>query len=118
YQVGLDADYVATLTSFRLGLRGPSLTTYTACSTSLVTLHLAAESLRAGDCDLAVAGGVHISLPPGRGYLYEEGSILAPDGRCRAFDASGAGTIWGAGGGTVVLKPLAAALRDGDPVRA
>ncbi|HEX6755493.1 MAG TPA: SDR family NAD(P)-dependent oxidoreductase [Mycobacteriales bacterium] len=116
--VGLDPDYVATLTSYKLDLRGPSLTTHTACSTSLVTVHLACESLRAGDCDLALAGGVHVPLPVGRGYLHVEGSILSPDGRCRPFDASAGGTIWGAGGGVAVLKPLAAALRDGDTVRA
>ena len=117
-EAGYDPDYVATLTSYKLGLRGPSLTAHTACSTSLVTLHLACESLRAGDCDLALAGGVHVMLPVGRGYLHVEGSILAPDGRCRPFDASGGGTIWGTGGGVAVLKPLAAALRDGDTVRA
>ncbi len=115
---GLDPDYVATQTSFRLGLRGPSMTLYSACSTSLVTVHLAAAALRSGDCDLALAGGVHVPLPPGRGYLYVEGGILSPDGRCRPFDASAGGTIWGAGGGIVVLRLLSEALRDGDHIRA
>ena len=115
---GLDPDYVATLTSYKLGLRGPSLTVHTACSTSLVTLHLACEALRAGDCDTALAGGVHVPLPVGRGYLYVEGGILSPDGRCRPFDASAGGTIWGSGGGVVVLRKLSDALRDGDCIRA
>jgi acyl transferase domain-containing protein len=117
-ETGLDTDYVATLTSFQLGLRGPSMTVHTACSTSLVTVHLACEALRAGECEIALAGGVHMPIPPGRGYVYVEGGILSPDGYCRPFDASAGGTIWGAGGGLVVLRPLSQALRDGDYVRA
>jgi len=116
--IGSDPDYVATLASYRLNLRGPSLTLHTACSTSLVALHLACVALRSGDCDLALAGGVHVPLPLGRGYLHVEGGILSPDGVCRPFDASAAGTIWGAGGGVTVLRRLSDALADGDHIRA
>ncbi|HET8641507.1 MAG TPA: type I polyketide synthase, partial [Pseudonocardiaceae bacterium] len=116
-ETGLDSNYVATLTSYKLGLRGPSMTVFTACSTALVTVHLACVALRAGDCDLALAGGVHVPMPPGRGYLYAEGGILSPDGHCRPFDASGSGTLWAGGGALVLLRPLREALRDGDHVR-
>jgi phthiocerol/phenolphthiocerol synthesis type-I polyketide synthase E len=111
-------DYVATFTSFKLNLRGPSLTVHTACSTSLVAIHLACESLRNGECDIALGGAVNIDLPLGWGYMYFEGAIYSPDGHTRAFDANAAGTMWSDGGGIVVLKRLADALTDGDHVRA
>ncbi|HWM01615.1 MAG TPA: SDR family NAD(P)-dependent oxidoreductase [Actinophytocola sp.] len=111
-------DYVATLASYKLNLRGPSLTVHTACSTSLVALHLACEALRSGECDLALAGGVCIELPPGRGYLHVEGGTESPDGHCRPFDARAAGTVWGSGGGAVALKRLVDAQADGDHIRA
>jgi acyl transferase domain-containing protein/acyl carrier protein len=111
-------DYVATLVSYKLNLRGPALTVHTACSTSLVALHLAAEALRNGECDLALAGGVCIELPPGRGYTYAEGGTESPDGHCRPFDAKAAGTVWGSGGGAIALKRLADAQADGDTIRA
>ena len=111
-------DYVATLVSYKLNLRGPALTVHTACSTSLVALHLAAEALRNGECDLALAGGVCIELPPGRGYTYAEGGTESPDGHCRPFDARAAGTVWGSGGGAIALKRLADAQADGDTIRA
>ena len=111
-------DYVATFTSFKLNLRGPSLTVHTACSTSLVAVHLACEALRNGECDIALGGAVNIDLPLGWGYLYFDGAIYSPDGHTRAFDAKAAGTMWSDGGGIVVLKRLADALADGDHVRA
>ena len=111
-------DYVATFTSFKLNLRGPSLTVHTACSTSLVAIHLACEALRNGECDIALGGAVNIDLPLGWGYLYFDGAIYSPDGHTRAFDANAAGTMWSDGGGIVVLKRLADALADGDHVRA
>ncbi|MGA8114183.1 MAG: SDR family NAD(P)-dependent oxidoreductase [Actinocatenispora sp.] len=111
-------DYVATLTSYKLNLRGPSFTLHTACSTSMVAIHLAAEALRNGECDMALAGGVCIELPHGHGYLYQEGGITSPDGHCRSFDSRAAGTIWGSGGGVVVLKRLDEAIADGDHIRA
>ena len=90
----------------------------TACSTSLVAVHLACQSLLNHECDLALAGGVSISLPQTAGYLYEEGDIASPDGRCRAFDASAMGCIKGNGSALVVLRRLEDALRDGDDIRA
>ena len=116
--VGNHPDYASTLTSYKLGLRGPSLTMNTACSSSLVSLHLACEALRNGECDMALTGGATIDIPAGHGYLYDEDGITAPDGHCRPFDADARGTIWGSGGGVVVLKRLADAIEDGDNVRA
>jgi phthiocerol/phenolphthiocerol synthesis type-I polyketide synthase E len=111
-------DFMATFVSYKLNLRGPSLTVHTACSTSLVTLHLACEALRAGECDMALSGAASIDLPPGWGYTYVEDGIYSPDGHIRAFDAGASGTIWGNGGGMVVLKRLSDAVADGDTIRA
>ena len=116
--VGNHPDYAATLTSYKLGLRGPSLTMNTACSSSLVSLHLACESLRNGECDIALTGGATIDIPAGHGYLYDEDGITAQDGHCRTFDADATGTVWGSGGGVVVLKRLSEAIEDGDHIRA
>ncbi len=113
-----DNDYLSTRVSYKLNLKGPSLTIQTACSTSLVATHLACQSLLNGECDLALAGGVSIRIPQMAGYLYQEGSTLSSDGRCRAFDASAQGMMPGSGTGVVVLKRLADALEDGDCVRA
>lgn len=111
-------DYVATFTSYKLNLKGPSVTMHTACSTSLVALHIANEALRGGECDMALAGGVNIDLPTGWGYVYMEDGVNSPDGHCRTFDARARGTVWSSGGGVVVLKRLSDALRDGDHIRA
>jgi amino acid adenylation domain-containing protein len=113
-----DKDFLATRVSYKLGLTGPSLAVQTACSTSLVAVHLACQALRSGECDLALAGGVSIRLPQESGYLHLEGGIDSPDGHCRAFDAAARGTVAGNGVGVVVLKRLADALADGDPIRA
>jgi phthiocerol/phenolphthiocerol synthesis type-I polyketide synthase E len=111
-------DYLATLASYKLNLRGPSLTLHTACSTTLVAFHLACEALRNGECDMALTGGASIELPHGRGYVHADGGILSVDGHTRTFDASASGTVWGSGGGLVVLKRLSDALADGDHIRA
>ena len=116
--IGNNPDYISTFTSYKLNLRGPSFTLHTACSTSLVAIHLACEAIRNGECDMALAGGVCIELPHGAGYVYYDGGITSPDGHCRPFDARAAGTLWGSGGGIVVLKRLADALADGDNIRA
>ncbi|GLX00436.1 type I polyketide synthase [Microtetraspora sp. NBRC 16547] len=115
--VGNNTDYIATTVSYRLNLRGPSLTVTTACSTSLVAVHLASEALRGGECDMALAGGVCVELPHGRGYPAMDG-YTSPDGHVRPFDAAADGTIWGSGVGVVVLKRLEDALADGDHIRA
>ena len=111
-------DYLATQTSYRLDLRGPSLTVQCACSTSLVAVHLACEALRHGECDMALAGGCSIELPQVGGYLYEEGGVESPDGHCRPFDALAQGTVWGSGAGVVLLKRLGDAVADGDRIYA
>ena len=111
-------DYLATQTSYRLDLRGPSLTVQCACSTSLVAVHLACEALRHGECDMALAGGCSIELPQVGGYVYEEGGVESPDGHCRPFDALAQGTVWGSGAGVVLLKRLADAVADGDRIYA
>lgn len=115
---GNDKDFLATRLSYLLDLRGPSIGVQTACSTSLVAVHLAAQSLLNGECDMALAGGVTIELPEGRGYEYAEGEILSPDGHCRPFDAQSRGTVFGSGCGVVLLRRLADAVADGDTIHA
>lgn len=112
-----DKDFLATRTSYKLNLRGPSLSVNTACSTSLVAVHSACLALLGGECDMALVGAVHLA-PQGQGYHYEEGMIFSPDGHCRAFDAEAKGTVIGSGAGVVVLKRLKEALADGDWVHA
>lgn len=119
-QIGLgnNTDFLTTLVSYKLGLKGPSVGIQTACSTSLVSVHLACEALLHGECDVALAGGVSVRVPLRSGYYYREGGILSPDGHCRAFDKAARGTIFGSGAGVVVLKRLDDALAEGDSIRA
>ncbi|MGD0631970.1 MAG: type I polyketide synthase, partial [Terracidiphilus sp.] len=117
-QTGNDKDVLATRVSYQLDLRGPSINVQTACSTSLVAVHLACQSLLDFECDMALAGGVTIEIPHGQGYIYREGEILSRDGRCRAFDAASSGTVFGSGAGIVVLRRLEDALADRDNIRA
>ena len=117
-QTGNDKDVLATRVSYQLDLRGPSINVQTACSTSLVAVHLACQSLLNHECDLALAGGVTIEIPHGLGYIYREGEILSRDGHCRSFDASSSGTVFGSGVGIVVLRRLEDALADRDHIRA
>ncbi|MES0101378.1 amino acid adenylation domain-containing protein [Mesorhizobium sp. M0019] len=107
-------DFTATRIAYKLNLTGPCVSVQTACSTSLVAVHLACQSLRSNECDMALAGGASISLPHGKGYLHQQGHILSPDGHCRAFDARALGTVRGSGAAVVVLKRLSDACRDGD----
>ncbi|NBD33169.1 MAG: polyketide synthase, partial [Cyanobacteria bacterium] len=116
--LGNDKDYLPTRVSYKLNLKGPSINIQTACSTSLVAIHLACQSLINGECDMALAGGASISVPEKSGYLYQEGMILSPDGHCRAFDAEAQGTVFGNGVGIVTLKRLENALADGDCIQA
>ncbi|WP_169801264.1 type I polyketide synthase, partial [Streptomyces kanamyceticus] len=113
-----DKDFAATRTSYKLNLQGPSISTNTACSTSLVAVHLACLSLLSGDCTMALAGAAHIQADQWEGYLHHEGMIFSPDGHCRAFDAKAQGTVIGNGVGVVALKRLSDALADGDSVHA
>ena len=116
-RLGCGIDFLTTRTSYKLGLRGPAVTVQTACSTSLVAIHLAAQALLAGECDLALAGGVTVHVPAYPGE-YSDNGILSADGHCRAFDAAAGGTVGGDGVGIVVLKRLPDALADGDTVAA
>ncbi|HET8843379.1 MAG TPA: polyketide synthase, partial [Ktedonobacteraceae bacterium] len=116
--IGNDKDHLPTRVSYKLNLTGPSISVNTACSTSLVALHLACQSVLSGECDLALAGGVSLSIAPQPGYLYQPDSILSPDGHCRAFDALGQGTIGGEGVGVIVVKRLEQAQADGDLIHA
>lgn len=116
--IGNDRDYLATQVSFRMNLKGPSLSVQTACSTSLVAVHLACQSLLNRESDIALAGGVSVSVPQGLGGHYQEGGIISPDGHCRAFDAKARGTVKGSGLGVVVLKRLADAINDRDTIHA
>jgi acyl transferase domain-containing protein len=113
-----EKDFLATRVSYKLNLKGESITIQTSCSTSLVAVHLACQSLLSGQCDMALAGGVSIRVPQKTGYRYEEGMIASPDGRCRAFDHRAQGTLPGNGLGIVVLKRASEALQDGDHIYA
>ena len=117
-QTGNDKDVLATRVSYQLDLRGPSINVQTACSTSLVAVHMACQSLLNFECDMALAGGVTIEIPHGLGYIYREGEILSRDGHCRSFDASSSGTVFASGLGIVVLRRLEDALADHDHIRA
>ena len=111
-------DTLTTNVSYKLNLRGPSLDVQTFCSTSLVAVHLACQSLLSGESDMSLAGGVKVAVPLKSGYLYQEGGINPPDGHCRAFDADAQGTPSGSGVALVVLKRLADARADGDYIHA
>ncbi len=113
-----DKDFLTTTASYRLGLHGPSVNVQTACSTSLVALHLAAQSLLSFECDMALAGGVTLEFPHGVGYEYREGEVLSPDGHCRAFDEQSGGTVLTGGVAVVALRRLTDAYADGDPILA
>jgi acyl transferase domain-containing protein len=113
-----EKDHLATRVAYKLNLKGPAVTVQSACSTSLLAICYACQSLLDYHCDLALAGGSAISVPQGIGYVYQEGGISSPDGHCRAFDASAQGTVGGSGAGLVVLKRLADAIADRDHIRA
>ena len=117
-QMGNQGHYIATRVAYKLDLKGPALNIHTACSTSMVAVCTAVQALQSFQCDMALAGGVSVTVPQKRGYLHQEGSILSPDGHCRPFDADAAGTVFGNGLGVVVLRRLQDALADGDTVYA
>jgi amino acid adenylation domain-containing protein len=116
--IGSGKDHIAPRLSYMLNLQGPSVPVNTACSTSLVAVHLACQSLLDGECDIALAGACSIAAVPQIGYLFQEGGILSADGRCRAFDSAAQGTVPGSGAGMVVLKRLEEAIADGDHIHA
>ncbi|MFC6742230.1 beta-ketoacyl synthase N-terminal-like domain-containing protein [Methylobacterium tardum] len=116
--VGAAQDFLATKTSYKLDLRGPSITSLSACSTSLLCVTQACQSLLLYQADMALAGGVSISLPQKRGYLHQDGGMVSADGTCRPFDAEATGTVFGSGAAVVLLKRLDDAVRDGDSIYA
>lgn len=116
--LGNGAEFLCTKVAYKLNLKGPTVSVLTACSTSLVAVHLACQALLGGECSVALAGGVSIPTLTAAGYMYSPGHILSPDGHCRAFDADAQGTITGGGVGIVVLKRLSDALNDRDHVEA
>jgi amino acid adenylation domain-containing protein len=113
-----EKDYIATRVAYRLNLTGPAISLNTACSTSLVAICQAFDALRAGHCDMALAGGASITCPPRSGYLSQEGTMLSPDGHTRSFDAEAGGTVFSDGAAVVLLKRLSDAIADGNPIHA
>ncbi|MBN2403137.1 MAG: acyltransferase domain-containing protein [Spirochaetes bacterium] len=116
--IGNERDFLSTRVSYKLNLKGPSMTVQTACSTSLIAVHLACQSLLSYQCSLSLAGAISINVTRSKGYFYQDGTIVSPDGHCRAFDAKANGTVGGQGVGIVVLKRLSEAIADGDHVYA
>jgi amino acid adenylation domain-containing protein len=114
----IDRDFLSTRLAYKLNLKGPALSVQTGCSTSLVALHLACQSLLNGESDIALAGGVTIYTQKEIGYLYQQGMILSPDGHCRSFDAEAGGTVSGNGAGVVALKLLEESIKDKDTIHA
>ncbi|MFD0798521.1 amino acid adenylation domain-containing protein [Maribacter chungangensis] len=111
-----EKDYISSRTAYHLNLKGPAVSVHSACSTSLLAIAEAVEAIRSGQCDVALAGGSSVTVPIYSGHLYQEGSMLSPDGRCRSFDKDGKGTIFSDGCGVVLLKSLEAAKNDGDKI--
>ncbi|MFF5100315.1 MULTISPECIES: type I polyketide synthase [Actinosynnema] len=109
-------DYLSTQLAYRFGFRGPALTVSTACSSSALAVHLACQSLRLGECDIAIAGGTEAEMPAHHGYQWDPGGPMSADGHCRPFDASAGGTVFSTGAGALVLKRLSDARADGDHV--
>ncbi|WP_327364780.1 non-ribosomal peptide synthetase/type I polyketide synthase [Streptomyces sp. NBC_01296] len=116
--IGNKNDYLATRVAHKLDLRGPALSVQTACSTGLVAAHLARESLLRGESDVALVGASSLTIPLRRGFVHQEGLVVSPDGKCRAFDEKGAGTVFGSGVGMLVLRRLSDAIAAGDTVYA
>ncbi|RFP60289.1 amino acid adenylation domain-containing protein, partial [Luteimonas weifangensis] len=111
-----EKDFIATHVAHKLNLTGPAISVHTACSTSLVAICQAVDSLRGGQCDMALAGGVTVTCPPRSGYFHQDGAMLSPDGRTRAFDANAQGTVFSDGAAIVLLKRLSDAVADGNEV--
>ncbi|MFE3553293.1 amino acid adenylation domain-containing protein [Streptomyces sp. NPDC059193] len=116
--IGNKNDYLATRVAHKLDLRGPALSVQTACSTGLVAAHLARESLLRGESDVALVGASSLTIPLKRGFVHQPGLVVSPDGKCRAFDEKGAGTVFGSGVGMLVLRRLSDAVEAGDTVYA
>jgi acyl transferase domain-containing protein/glutamate-1-semialdehyde aminotransferase len=116
--LGAGHDFLTTRVSYKLNLRGPAMTVQSACSTSLLAVAQAAQTLMLGQADMMLAGGVSISFPQNRGYIYQSGGMVSADGHCRTFDARSNGTVFGDGAGVVLLKRFEDAVADGDAIYA
>lgn len=116
--IASDKDFLSTRLSYKLNLKGPSITIQTACSTSLVAVHLARQSLLTEETDMALAGAVSVRVPHRAGYFFDAGGVVSPDGHVRAFDARANGTVFGSGGGIIALKRLKDAIADGNTIHA
>jgi acyl transferase domain-containing protein len=116
--LGNEKDYIATRVAYKLNLKGPAVSLNTACSSSLVAVCQACQALLTYQCDMALAGGISVTVPQKRGYYYQEGNINSPDGHTRTFDEKAEGTVFSSGMGIVVLKRLEEALEDGDQIYA
>lgn len=117
-QTATEKDYLATRVAYKLGLKGPAITVQTACSTSLVSIATACQSIRSGQIDVALAGGISVHTPQASGRIYQKGGMFSPDGITRTFDEKSEGTAFNSGAGAIVLKTKAQALRDGDRIYA
>ncbi|MGF7081456.1 amino acid adenylation domain-containing protein [Mucilaginibacter sp. UYCu711] len=111
-----EKDYISSRTAYQLNLKGPAVSVYSACSTSLLAVAQAVDAIRNGHCQVALAGGASITTPIKSGHLYQEGSMMSSDGHCRSFDASAKGTVFSDGAGVILLKDLEAAKNDGDEI--
>jgi len=111
-----EKDYISSRTAYELDLKGPAVSVFSACSTSLLAVSQAVESLRKNQCDVAIAGGASITSPVKSGHVYQEGAMLSKDGHCRSFDETSTGTVFSDGAGVVLLKTLSAAKQDGDTI--
>ncbi|MFT6729234.1 MAG: amino acid adenylation domain-containing protein [Glaciecola sp.] len=111
-----EKDYISTRTAYHLNLKGPAVSIHSACSTSLLAIAEATDAIRNGRCDIALAGGSSITTPINSGHLYQEGSMMSPDGHCRSFDENAKGTVFSDGAGVLLLKNLEDAQRDGDVI--
>ncbi len=116
--LGTSVDQLCMRVSHALNFKGPSMSIQTACSASIAAIHIACESLRNGECSMALAGASSISIPQSRGYIYDHDMIFSPDGYCRAFDAKAQGTVAGNGAGMVLLRPLSDAINHHDHIYA
>ncbi|MBU1012609.1 MAG: amino acid adenylation domain-containing protein [Bacteroidetes bacterium] len=116
YLLGNEKDFVTTRVAYKLNLRGLALSVQTACSSSGVALHLACQSLKAGDCDMAIVGGCRVEVPHNVGYQYIDGGTFSEDGHIRTFDAKSSGMVRGSGGGCILLKRMKSAVADNDNV--
>ena len=114
--IGNDKDFLSTRVAYKLNLNGPAVTIQSACSSSMVALHYACQSVLTGESQIALVGGVSLSVPQDVGYLYKEGGILSRDGHCRPFDDQASGTVKGNGCGVIAIKSLEEALKDKDPI--